>query len=81
MFALPIRKFAECFLSAAARRPDGLVFFIRRLRRLTQIFGGLSCRCAAIHAAGFFRRWRQINADTKNPADTSASAGFLTFAY
>ena len=39
---------------AKARRREDEYFFIRRLRRLPQIFwvgGGLSCRCAAIQAA------------------------------
>jgi hypothetical protein len=55
------------------------VFFIRRFRRLAQIFlggypqipqisadyGGLSCRCASSHAAGFFPKLRQILADCR----------------
>jgi hypothetical protein len=36
------------------------ISFIRRFRRFTQIFGGMSCRCAPSHAAGFFVDWGRL---------------------
>jgi hypothetical protein len=54
---LPLRvKPRRRFFIRRLRRLAQIFFFgggIRRLRRLAQIFGGLSCRCASSHAAGF----------------------------
>ena len=52
---VPHAKARGLFSHAKARGREEEYFFIRRLRRLPQIFfgggGGLSCRCAAIQAA------------------------------
>jgi hypothetical protein len=37
--------------------------FYPQIPQIVADYGGLSCRCAAIHAAGFFRRLGQILAD------------------